>query len=90
MTEGNTDNHSRSPHPWGGDGGGLLHSYGKGELAQMYYPHCTLSWALRLFNKDLRRFPGLVDELQGRGWNVSTRLLRKDWVRLIFEAIGPP
>jgi len=64
--------------------------YGKGELAQKYYPYCTPSWALRLFNKDLQRFPGLTEALRQRGWRPTTRLLRKDWVRLIFEAIDPP
>ena len=65
-------------------------AYGKGELARMYYPDCTESWARRLLNNDLRRFPGLLSELERRGWTPTARLLRKDWVRLIFEAISPP
>ena len=65
-------------------------AYGKGELAEMYYPDSSPSWALRLFNADLRRMPGLADTLRARGWRPSARLLRIDWVRLIFEAIGPP
>lgn len=65
-------------------------AYGKGKLAEMYYPDSSPSWALRLFNADLRRMPGLTDTLRARGWRPSTRLLRIDWVRIIFEAIGPP
>ncbi|MBR0274396.1 MAG: DUF4248 domain-containing protein [Bacteroidaceae bacterium] len=65
-------------------------AYGKGELAEMYYPDSSPSWALRLFNADLRRMPGLTDALRARGWRPSARLLRIDWVRIIFEAIGPP
>ena len=65
-------------------------AYGKGELAEMYYPDSNPSWALRLFNADLRRMPGLTDALRARGWQPTTRLLRTDWVRIIFEAIGPP
>ena len=65
-------------------------AYGKGELARMYYPDCTESWARRLLNNDLQRFPGLIPELERRGWTPTARLLRKDWVRLIFEAISPP
>ena len=65
-------------------------AYGKGELAVMYYPDSSPSWALRLFNADLRRMPGLTDALWARGWRPCARLLRIDWVRLIFEAIGPP
>ena len=38
-------------------------AYGKGELAAMYYPDSSPSWALRLFNADLRRMPGLTDRL---------------------------
>ena len=56
----------------------------------MYYPDSSPSWALRLFNADLRRMPGLTDRLRARGWRPSARLLRIDWVRIIFEAIGPP
>ena len=65
-------------------------AYGKGELAEMYYPDSSPSWALRLFNADLRRMPGLTDTLRARGWRPTARLLRIDWVRIIFEAIGPP
>lgn len=65
-------------------------AYGKGELAQKYYPDCTESWARRLLNKDILRFPGLAGELRRRGWKPTDRLLRHDWVRLIFDAIGPP
>ena len=65
-------------------------AYGKGELAEMYYPDSSPSWALRLFNADLRRMPGLTDTLRARGWRPTARLLRIDWVRIIFEAIGLP
>lgn len=67
-----------------------LRAYGKGELAQMYYPDRELSWALRLFKQDLERAPGLIDELRRRGWTPQRRLLRKDWVTRIFAAIEPP
>lgn len=65
-------------------------AYGKGQLAGMYYPDCTESWARRLLNKDIQRFPELEEALRRRGWRPTDRLLRHDWVRLIFEAIGPP
>ena len=67
-----------------------IRAYGKGELAQMYYPNCTLSWALRLFQADLERAPGLTDALRRWGWTPRQRLLRHAWVRLIFDGIGPP
>lgn len=78
----NTKDKSLEPAP--------LQAYGKGQLANMYYPDCTDSWARRLFNKDLQRVPGLTEELRRRGWSPQMRLLRKDWVRLIFDAIEPP
>ena len=65
-------------------------AYGKGELAQMYYPDKDPSWALRLFKQDLMRTPGLMDELLRRGWTPRRRLLRKDWVTRIFAALEPP
>ena len=67
-----------------------LKPYSKSELAQMYYPEASPTWALRLFNRDLRSSPKLIAQLQWTGWSPATRFLRKEWVRLIFEAIGPP
>ena len=65
-------------------------AYGKGQLAELYYPDSSPSWALRLLNKDIRRMPGLTERLRQRGWRPSDRLLRRDWVQLICDAIGPP
>lgn len=72
------------------DGMVPVRPYGKGELAQLYYPDRDPSWALRLFKQDLLRAPGLIDELRRRGWTPRRRLLRKDWVTRIFAAIEPP
>ena len=63
---------------------------GKGQLAELYYPDSSPSWALRLLNKDIHRMPGLTERLRQRGWRPTDRLLRRDWVQLIFDAIGPP
>ncbi len=68
----------------------LIRAYGKSELASLYYPHCTSSWARRLMAQDLERYPGLMDRLRQQGWNPTSRLLRPHWVRTIFDAIGEP
>ena len=67
-----------------------LKPYGKGELAQMYFPDASPKWALRLFNRELHNVRGLIMRLRRRGWTPSARFLRKEWVRIIFEAIEPP
>lgn len=67
-----------------------LKPYGKGELAQMYFPDASPKWALRLFNRDLHSSPALMAQLRQRGWTPAMRFLRKELVRIIFEAIGKP
>jgi len=65
--------------------------YGKAELAHMYKGHgCTDSNARHWLNIEIRKCPGLLDELHRLGYSPTQKVFTLAQVRAIFNAIGKP
>ncbi|KAA6327783.1 hypothetical protein EZS27_023255 [termite gut metagenome] len=67
-----------------------IRSYGKGELALMYFPHKTLKLAGRSFKKFVDDCPGLTEKLAKMGVKPFSKTYTPAQVRLIIEALGEP
>lgn len=65
--------------------------YGKGELATMYVgPSVPENTARKWLAKELKSYPGLMEELRRLGYNPRQHAFTIAQVRAIFEAIGEP
>ena len=65
-------------------------SYGKGELAMMYFPHIQQQSAVDQFNKWLKAAPGLMERLFATGMSPCSRRYTPAQVRLIVEVLQEP
>ncbi|KAA6341441.1 hypothetical protein EZS27_010751 [termite gut metagenome] len=67
-----------------------IRSYGKGELALMYFPGKTPKVAGKSFKKFVDEHPGLRESLAKTGLKPLSRTYTPAQVRLIVEALGEP
>lgn len=65
-------------------------SYGKGELAMLYFPHILQQSAVDQFNVWLRAAPGLMERLAATGMKPGNRRYTPAQVRLIVEVLKEP
>ena len=64
--------------------------YSKSELAQLYMPNCIKKVALRKFNYWLRQSPALWESLKASDFNITSRDLTYEQVRIITDHLGEP
>ncbi|MDE6162694.1 MAG: DUF4248 domain-containing protein [Bacteroides sp.] len=65
-------------------------SYGKGELAMLYFPDIQQQSAVDQFNKWIEAAPGLKERLIATGMNPRSRRYTPAQVRLIIEVFQEP
>ncbi|KAA6349752.1 hypothetical protein EZS27_002843 [termite gut metagenome] len=67
-----------------------IRSYGKGELALMYFPDRTPKTASKSFKKFVDEHPGLLEKLAKTGLKPLSRTYTPAQVKFIIEALGEP
>lgn len=65
-------------------------SYGKGELATLYFPNIQQQSAVDQFNEWIATAPGLKERLLATGMNPRSRHYTPAQVRLILEVLDEP
>lgn len=65
-------------------------SYGKGELATLYFPHIQQQSAVDQLNKWIRTAPGLMERLIATGMKPTDRRYTPAQVRMIVEVLQEP
>lgn len=65
-------------------------SYGKGELAMLYFPHILQQSAVDQLNVWIKTAPGLMDRLIATGMKTTNRRYTPAQVRLIVEVLQEP
>jgi len=65
-------------------------SYGKSELAMLYFPNSNPHVALNRLNAWIRRCPPLVEALAGCSQGTHAKYFSPKAVRLITEYLGDP
>ncbi|MBR4533065.1 MAG: DUF4248 domain-containing protein [Bacteroidaceae bacterium] len=65
-------------------------AYGTSELAVMYYPFCSPSWARRCFNRELLACRTLSLALRRQGWHIGQKVYTPRQVRTIVRFLGEP
>ena len=66
------------------------HSYGKGELAQLYCPYIEPKTAVAKLNRWISLKPGLKEALIATGLRHSAKQFTPAQVQLIVEGLGEP
>lgn len=67
-----------------------LRAYGTSELAALYYPFRSPSWARRCFNHELLACRTLSDTLRRQGWRIGQKVYTPRQVRTIVRFLGEP
>ena len=67
-----------------------LRSYGLSELAVLYYPHRSPSWARRCLNRELQACRQLRETLRRQGWRIGCRVFSPRQVQTIVRFLGEP
>lgn len=67
-----------------------IHSYGRAELAMIYFPNVSAMAAWRHLKKSIEYYPGLTDKLQSIGYKPKSRSFTSAQVQAIVDAIGEP
>lgn len=65
-------------------------SYGKGELAMLYFPDILQQSAVDQFNEWIKAAPGLSERLMATGMKPRSRRYTPAQVRLIVEVLQEP
>ena len=69
----------------------IIRPYSKGELAMAYtHGEMPIRNALYWFNKELRLYPGLMEQLERLGYNSKQHIISVAQLRTIISAIGTP
>ena len=67
-----------------------LRAYGTSELAALYYPFRSPSWARKCFNRELRACRLLRDTLRRQGWRSGLKVFTPRQVKTIVRFLGEP
>lgn len=67
-----------------------IHTYGRTELAQIYFPDLCPQAAFRKLNQWIDFHPTLRSELRALVTSDKTRTYTPAQVKLIFDALGEP
>ena len=67
-----------------------LRAYGTSELASLYYPFRSSSWARKCFNRELQACRMLRDTLRRQGWFVGQKVFTPRQVKTIVRFLGEP
>jgi hypothetical protein len=67
-----------------------IRSYGKGELALIYFPYKTPKVASKTLKNFVDGHPGLTEKLAKTGLKPLSRTYTPAQVKLIVEALGEP
>ena len=65
-------------------------SYGKGELAMLYFPHIQQQSAVDQLNEWIKAAPGLTERLIATGMKPTSRRYTPAQVRLIVDILQEP
>ena len=67
-----------------------LRAYGTSELAALYNPFRSHSWARKCFNRELQACRMLRDTLHRQGWFVGQKVFTPRQVKTITRFLGEP
>ena len=62
----------------------------KQDLAMAYFPNCSKKTASRLFARELKLTPGLLDALRPTGYRPSQKRLSPRQLQILFSFLGEP
>lgn len=68
----------------------VLRTYGRTELALLYSPCIAPESAWRKLRSWIRRYPGMMAELRGAGYQKGQRSFTPAQVQIIVDGIGEP
>ena len=67
-----------------------IKSYGKAELAKLYFPRLNAHTALRTLHRHMTKCDGLLPALQRTGYRRCERTFTRYQVKIIFDYLGEP